>query len=265
MDATTQQWNFKQGTEVYGSDGDKVGKIVAITDRYFVVEKGFFFPNDYYIPLSAVSTYDDDKVYLTVTKDEALNQGWDVQPLDDTSAYATETTTGYAAGTGAVDTGMTAAGSTTAATTDEERLRVPVHEEELTATKRPVERGSVQVSKDVVAEEQTLNVPTTEERVQVERRAVDREVTPDDTAFQEGTISVPVRGEEVDLQKRARVTEEVDIGKQAVQQTKQVGGTVRKEQVRVEDASDATITDPTTGAGTVPPANDYEGESRGGI
>jgi len=263
MEPITQQWNVREGTEVYGSDGDKVGKVVAVTDRYFVVEKGFFFPNDYYIPLSAVSTYDDGKLYLNVSKDEALNQGWDTQPLDDTSAYATGSTAGYTAGTGTVDTNMTADRSTTATTTDQETLRVPVHEEELTATKRPVDRGAVQVSKDVVAEEQTLNVPTTEERVQVERRAVDREVTPDDAAFQEGTISVPVKGEEVELQKRARVTEEIDIGKQAVQQTKQVGGTVRKEQVRVEDRSDAEITDATTGTGSTL-ESDYAGDGSAG-
>jgi len=258
MDPLTQQWNFKEGTEVVGADGDKVGKVIAVRPTYFVVEKGFFFPTDYYIPMSAIANYDGDKIYLTVTKDEALNQGWDTQPIDDTGAYATGATTGYAAG---ADTGMT----TTTATSGE-TLRVPVHEEELTATKRPVDRGEVQVSKDVVAEERTMDVPVTEERVQVERRAVDREATPDDTAFQEGTISVPVRGEEVDVQKRARVTEEVDISKQAVQQTKQVGGTVRKEQVRVEDHSDAEVTDATTGTGAIPPKDDYAGEeTRGNV
>jgi len=255
MDPITQQWNIREGTEVFGSDGDKVGKIVAVTNRYFVVEKGFFFPNDYYIPMSAISTYDDDKIYLNVSKDEALNQGWDTQPLDVETDYAVGSTAGI---------GMTTGTTASAATTDQDTLRVPVHEEEMTATTRPVDRGSVNVTKDVITEDQKLNVPVTEERVQVERRAVDREVTPDDTAFQEGTISVPVQGEEVDLQKRTRVTEEVDIGKQAVQQTKQVGGTVRKEQVRVEDNSDATVTDATTGAGTAPPPSDYaEGESRG--
>jgi len=258
MDPMTQQWNIREGTEVFGSDGDKVGKIVAVTNRYFVVEKGFFFPNDYYIPMSAVSTYDDGKLYLTVTKDEALNQGWDVQPLDVETDYAVESTAGYTAGTG-----TTASASTGSTMTEEDRLRVPVHEEELTATKQPVDRGSVNVSKDVVTEEQELDVPVTEERVQVERRAVDREITPDDTAFQEGTISVPVKGEEVDLQKRTRVTEEVDIGKQAVQQTKQVGGTVRKEQVRVEDKSNAEVTDATTGTGTTL-ESDYAGDGSAG-
>jgi uncharacterized protein (TIGR02271 family) len=232
MDPNIQQWNIREGTEVFGADGDKVGKIVGFTDRYFVVEKGFFFPSDYYIPVSAISNTDPDgdKIYLSFTKDEALNQGWDTQPLDYSEPYAAgATTAGYVTGE--------------RMTTGEETLRVPVHEEELTATKRPVERGEVQVSKDVVAEEQTLNVPVTEERVTVDRRVVDREATPDDVAFEEGTISVPVHGEEVDVQKRARVTEEVEVGKEAVQTTEQVGGTVRKERVRVKDKTDTQVTD----------------------
>jgi uncharacterized protein (TIGR02271 family) len=246
MDPTIQQWNIREGTEVFGADGDKVGKVIGATQRYIVVEKGFFFPNDYYIPTSAIANSDGDKVYLSFTKDEALNQGWDTEPLDYSGSYtAGASTTDYVAGT-TTDTAMTAEGA----------VRVPVHEEELTATTRPVERGDVQVTKDVMTEEQTLNVPVTEERVRVDRRTVDREATPDDIAFEEGTVSVPVRGEEVDVQKRARVTEEVEVGKEAVQKTQQVGGTVRKEKVRVEDRTDAEVTDASTGAGTMPPPSD---------
>ncbi len=83
MDRTVEQWNFRQGDEVFGGDGGKVGKIVAVRPNFLVVEKGFFFPTDYYVPTSAVSTYESNKIYLTVTKDEALNQGWDKEPVDD--------------------------------------------------------------------------------------------------------------------------------------------------------------------------------------
>jgi len=79
MDRTVRQWQIPEGTDVVGADGDKVGKVVAAEASYIVVEKGFFFPTDYYIPTSAINTFDGDKVYLTVTKDEALNQGWDRQ------------------------------------------------------------------------------------------------------------------------------------------------------------------------------------------
>jgi len=283
MDRDMSQWVPQVGQDVIGTDGEKVGEIDGVERDYFVVRKGFFFPQDHYIPMTAVSSYDDDKVYLNVTKDEALEQDWTNPPAagaaydttvtdagydttvndsgyaatdttrgadvdaanttlgTQTGAYAGETTEDVVAATNTDThrlTGMgtdvdTGAYDTDVAGTDES-LRVPVHEEELTATRTPVERGQVRVHKDVVEEEQQLDVPVTEEHVEVTRRAVDRDVTPDDTAFQEGTIEVPLRGEEVDVQKRARVVEEVDVNKTAEQRTKRVADTVRHEEVHVE-------------------------------
>ena len=62
------------GAEVFGADGDKVGTVAAVYPGYIVVEKGFFFPTDYYIPMSAVASYDNDQVYLNLAKDAALEQ-----------------------------------------------------------------------------------------------------------------------------------------------------------------------------------------------
>jgi len=272
------QFNFREGMDVVGSDGGKVGEVVAAHRNYVVVEKGFFFPTDYYIPTSAIANYDGDKIHLNVTKDAALDQGWDTAPADDASYTTTTTDTvgttdAYATDMGATDVGATTMGaagltggtdayaadattsdayvggtqgSTTSRVEGDDVLRVPVHEEELTATTRQREVGEVQVSKDVVAEEQVLQVPVTEERVRVQRVAVDREAGADETAFQEGTIEVPIRGEEVELQKQVRVAEEVEVGKEAVQRTEQVAGTVRREEVRVSEVD----TDVTTTGGT---------------
>ncbi len=289
MDNNSQQWNFSEGTDVVGSDGNKVGEVVAVHQNYVVVEKGFFFPTDYYIPTSAIANYDGDKIYLNVTKDAALDQGWDTAPTDDV-AYTTTTTdtvgtTDTYADTYATDTGVTDVGATTMGAagtglasdtyatdvdtyaTDTERtaatrvegddvLRVPVHEEELTAVRREREVGEVQVAKDVVAEERVLEVPVTEERVRVQRVAVDREVGADETAFQEGTIEVPIRGEEVELQKRTRVAEEVEIAKEAVQRTEQVAGTARREEVVVDETSVDTTAGTSTTRSTGTTATD---------
>jgi uncharacterized protein (TIGR02271 family) len=111
---------------------------------------------------------------------------------------------------------------------------VPVKEEELTATKRPVERGAVRIEKDVVEERQTLDVPVTEEEAEITRRRVDREVTNAEHAFEEGTINVPLRGEEVDVEKRSRIVEEIDVDRRALTTTEQVTDTVRREEVTVE-------------------------------
>jgi len=236
-----------QGMQVFGSDGDKVGSIVAVDPAYIVVEKGFFFPTDYYIPLNAISRIDADGVVLTVTKDAALHQNWDVAPtataaeVASTSTIPTTDWTGTAA-TAPVEPAPIRRGAADLAA-DQDTVVVPVAEEELTATKRPVQRGAVRVEKDVVAEERTLEVPITEEQVHVQRRAVDRPVTDADRVFEEGVIEVPVRGEEVELQKHARVAEEIALSKDAVQRTEQVRGTVRREEVRVADATDAAVVD----------------------
>jgi uncharacterized protein (TIGR02271 family) len=247
MDRMNQQWSIREGADVIGSDDHKVGEVVAVHSEYIIVEKGFFFPTDYYIPSRAVATYDGNKVYLNVTKDEALHQGWDELPAEDTVSAAT----GYTTDIGATDVTVPTTATTgqwsqtdqridddVARRTADDTLRVPVHEEELTATTRPREVGEVVVEKDVITEEQTLDVPVTEERVRVERRIVDREAGPDESAWvdDQGTIRVPVTGEEIDVQKRTRVREEIEISKEPVQRTEQVTDTVRREEVRVDES-----------------------------
>jgi hypothetical protein len=98
VESLERKWQIPEGVDVVGSDGEKVGKVIATTASFVVVEKGFFFPTDYYVPVEAVANFDGDKVTLTVSKDEALHQGWDVIPGDET--VGTET--------GAFITGATA-------------------------------------------------------------------------------------------------------------------------------------------------------------
>jgi uncharacterized protein (TIGR02271 family) len=234
------------GDDVYGSDGDKVGKVAEVQPNYLVVEKGFFFPTDYYIPMSAVAGASDGQISLNVAKDAALNSGWDTVPevvptgMTDSGTVLTD---------GDVSTtdrgrGRAEVGAYEVAAADE--LSIPVMEEELTATVRQQEAGAVRIEKDVVTEEQTLEVPVTEERIRVERRVVDRPATAADAgAFEETVIDVPLRSETVDVQKDARVTGEVVVGKEAVQRTERISDTVRREEVYVDE--DATLLDETPG------------------
>ncbi len=173
--------------------------------------------------------------------------------VDTGAGYATDTgTAGFSdASTGYVqaqrtdtqhlDT-STSSGYTDATRSDEDNLRVQVHEEELQAEKVQREAGAVRVSKDVVEEEQTLEVPVTREEVHVQSRVVDRPVTDSTTAFTEDVIEVPVREEDVQVRKEARVAEELEIEKRAVQETERVTDTVRKERVNVEESGDVDVT-----------------------
>lgn len=270
-----QNFTPQMGMDVIGSDGEKVGEIDAVEQDYFVVRKGFFFPSDHYIPFSAIDSYDDNALYLNVTKDGALDQQWGDAPVSST----TSTNVGVddrlgvdgtaAAGTwGQADvendsyTGV----SDVAASNDvldpdvtDKDLdgynagysdrnvgtyeggddTIEVREETLGARTHEVERGAVHVDKRVVEEQQTLDVPVTEEEVHIERRAVDRPA--DSIDLDEASYEIPLRGEEVELTRDARVVEEIDIDKTARERTETVSGTVRREEVDIN--TDAVDTD----------------------
>ena len=276
MDQDLNQFAPQNGMDVIGADGEKVGEIDGVERDYFIVRKGFFFPQDHYIPMTAISSFDDNQVFLNVTKDEALEQEWTNEPgavshgstamdsdnvvyddtelpTDDDGAVIQDTnivgqidnTTDQTYREGddplvGMDTSATSQGGVDV---DHNDQTIDVHQEELVANKREVDRGAVRVNKNVVEEQQTLEVPVTEEAVQVTRRPVDRDVNVDDHAFEEGTIEVPLRGEEVNVEKRSRVVEEIDIDKTATTHNERVSDTVRHEEVNIEgdnvDVNDA--------------------------
>ncbi|HEV2528263.1 MAG TPA: DUF2382 domain-containing protein [Thermomicrobiales bacterium] len=259
MTSGNQDWIVEPGTDVYGSDGEKVGSVDTIEGEYLVIRKGFFFPKDHYIPFTAIAGHTSDRIDLNVTADAAKSEEW-------------SGTTGTATGESAAYTGSQTLGATdldadTFATAPrggevvardeapiehvnrgashehlEDTIAVPVVEEELAARTRGVERGQVHVETSVTERQETLEVPVTEERVRVERVHVNRDATSADLSRDGATIDVPVYGEEVDVEKRARVVEEVQISKEAVQETRTVSDTVRREDVEVVDDTDLGTT-----------------------
>ena len=68
---------LKRGTDVVGADGKKVGTVDDIqfnedgTITQFVVKAGFLFHHDLVIPGSAVAEFDDNRVLLSITSDQA--------------------------------------------------------------------------------------------------------------------------------------------------------------------------------------------------
>ena len=112
---------------------------------------------------------------------------------------------------------------------------IPVVEEELTVGKRAVSRGGIRVFSHMTETPVTEQVQLREEHVNVERRPVNRAATEADfTAFKEGTIEVQEMAEEAVVGKRARVVEEVSLGKEATSRTETIHDTVRQTKVEVE-------------------------------
>jgi stress response protein YsnF len=94
-------------------------------------------------------------------------------------------------------------------------------------------RLKTEVSERQVQETVTLH----EETVEAERTRVDRVLKPEeaDKAFQEGTIEVTATTEKPVVSKQAHVVEEVSLSKQSGEREVTVSGTVRRQDVTVED------------------------------
>jgi len=115
-------------------------------------------------------------------------------------------------------------------------IRLHLREEQLTATKQARQAGEVQVHKTVHEEQQQIPVNLRHEEVTIERHAVDRPVSGEIGDLQDETIRVPVYEEQAQLQKQGRVTEEVIINKDVVEQQQTLQGTVRREDVELNQS-----------------------------
>jgi len=66
---------------VYALDDQEVGMVEAVRDGYLEIEAGLFFPKRRYVPFAAIQRLEGERVYLTLTKDEAEAQDWDAEPM----------------------------------------------------------------------------------------------------------------------------------------------------------------------------------------
>lgn len=123
-----------------------------------------------------------------------------------------------------------------------DELRVQLREEELIANKTAQQAGEVQLRKTVREEEREIPVNLRHEEVTIERHAVNRplgegEITGD---MQNEVINVPIYEEQAQLQKQGRVAEEVIINKDVVQEQQTLRGSVRKEDIEVDQQGSIT-------------------------
>lgn len=121
----------------------------------------------------------------------------------------------------------------------EDSARIPLHEEKLKVGTRSVEAGGVRLRKIVRTE-------TVEKPVQVQREDVVIERVPpgearagaqsDEHAFEQEDIFIPLRAEEPVVTKETEVREEVRARKTGAKEQETVRGTVRKEDLEVDDS-----------------------------
>lgn len=247
-DIDTNQTSSRQimeGTPVYDRIGEKVGTIEGSNAQanMIVVKQGLIFTHDVYIPMNAVTRADRSGIYVDLTKDELKSERYATPMASAAGTARTALDEDVADVTARRRVDERAAPAPVQAAdeiTDQNDVRVPIVEEELVVDKQQTEAGRVRVHRDVVEEQQSVNVPVTHEEVRVERVPVEgaaaTNLGPD--AFVDREIDVPLYGEKVVTGKEARVTEEVHLHKQAVEETEHISDTVRKERVNIEQVDE---------------------------
>lgn len=123
----------------------------------------------------------------------------------------------------------------------DETSRMTAYEEELDIDKRRVDKGEVNIRKEVSTEHKTIDVPVQREEVVIERRPAsgERGGTIGESGHEE--IRIPVSEEQVEVTKQTVAKEDVVVGKRTVQDTQRVDETLRKEEIKI-DSDDETRT-----------------------
>ncbi len=122
-----------------------------------------------------------------------------------------------------------------------ESRSIPVIEEEVKIGKREVQRGGVRIFQRVSEVPIEEDITLREEQIVVERIPVDKPATDADLgAFQEGSAELRERSEEAVVSKKARVVEEVRVGKQVTQRQEKIRETARRTDVEVERTGEGT-------------------------
>jgi stress response protein YsnF len=116
------------------------------------------------------------------------------------------------------------------------KQKAQVIEEELEVGKATTTSGK-RLKTEVSEREVEETVSLKEENVDVERSRVGRSLKPEeaDKAFGERTVEVTATTEKPVVSKQAQVVEEVALSKQSGQREETVSGTVRRQDVKVED------------------------------
>jgi len=122
---------------------------------------------------------------------------------------------------------------------DGESRVIPVIREQVSVTRREVERGGVRVNKRVEEHEEIVEQPTYREEVTVERVALGRPIETATAPRQEGdTLIIPVFEEMLVVEKRLVLKEEIHITRRRIEETQQARVVLREEHVDIENLAD---------------------------
>ena len=255
--ATNETIETLRNSTVFGTDGEKIGKVGELyldaqtgEPTFVTVNTGFFGTNESFIPVNQ-ARYAGEEIHVPYTKEfvkDAPNiaEDGELSPAEEQRLYEYYSLT---AGTATAGTATAGVANTerpatdahaTQATATAENGDVVAHEERLnvgTGTSA-TQTGQVRLRKVVRTETETVEVPVRKEEIVVERTNLkDGEVVENydfDSAEAQADVTVTAHEERPVVSTETVATERVSVGKEVRTDTERVSADVRKEEIVVE-------------------------------
>jgi uncharacterized protein (TIGR02271 family) len=117
-----------------------------------------------------------------------------------------------------------------------------LRKEELDIAKSRVQKGEVELGKEIIEEHKIVDVPLKHEEVIIERRSLNNEVT-DSPISDEETIRIPVSEEKVDVGKHTVVTGEISAHKRTIEDTEHIDETLKREEAKINRIGNPDVVD----------------------
>lgn len=255
--ATNETIETLRNSTVFGTDGEKIGKVGELyldaqtgEPTFVTVNTGFFGTNESFIPVNQ-ARYAGEEIHVPYTKEFVkgapnIAEDGELSPAEEQRLYEYYSLT---AGTATAGTATAGVANTerpatdapaTQATATAENGDVVAHEERLnvgTATSA-TQTGQVRLRKVVRTETETVEVPVRKEEIVVERTNLkDGEVVENydfDSAEAQADVTVTAHEERPVVSTETVATERVSVGKEVRTDTERVSADVRKEEIVVE-------------------------------
>ena len=119
--------------------------------------------------------------------------------------------------------------------TSDNKITIPILEEQLTVGKKVIETARVRLSKTINESIESLEIPLTEEEIVVNRVPKNElvDVMPAASRYEGDVMIIPVLKEVAVIEKRIVLVEEIHVSKKQTEKTETREVTLRKEEIKV--------------------------------
>ena len=124
----------------------------------------------------------------------------------------------------------------------DDSAKLLLRKEKLDITKNRVQKGEVELGKEIIEERKEVDVPVSREEVVIERTSLNNEASDSPISCEE-TIRIPVSEERVDVSKNTVITGEISAHKRSVEDTRHIDETLKREEAIVNKTGDLDIID----------------------